>query len=105
MRRVKSEAAVGRIARLVGDLLESARFRVEVDALRGAKPHAMRIGNGPAERLDDLPLEDGPLRRAVGCNQQLAGGVEEKIGIGNAGLVADQDPDQRSAGKIYCDDI
>src|SRR5207248_11405203 len=78
-RRRGSEAAVRWSARMIGDLLQAARVRVVVDALRAAQPHTMGIGDRAIERLDDLAFVDRALRGRAEAQQQLTLGVLEEV--------------------------
>src|SRR3982074_451900 len=81
MRSLGSEAAVGRIARLVGDLLQHTGLGIKVDALLAAEPHAMLIGDAAEKGGGDRTFVDGSLGCVVEGEQKLGGWVRMVDGV------------------------
>src|SRR5690348_15401004 len=90
---------------MVRDLDQRARARVEVDPLLTAKPHAVRIGDGAAERFDELAFVDRPLRGWVEAKKKLAGRVVEEIFVGDSTTARSEDSDQRSSRRVNTHDF
>src|ERR1700694_5871470 len=99
--QLRLETAVGWSARLVGYLLEPVHIGVEVNALRGAEPHPMLVGDTARQAGGDRTLVNGSLLCVVEREQELGGGVEDVAAVVDSTdqrTVVSDDPDDMHAG-------
>src|ERR1700694_3964702 len=96
--QLRLETAVGWSARLVGYLLEPVHIGVEVNALRGAEPHPMLVGDTARQAGGDRTLVNGSLLCVVEREQELGGGIEDVPAVVDSTdqrTVVSVDPDDR----------